>query len=187
MSWAIGMALIGLFLFVIEVFVPSHGALTVAAFGALTVGVVKAYGASAVFGNGYLVGLSLLLPVLVYVSLRIFPRTWAGKRLISPGLSFPALPATDPRDLGLVGQLGTVVTPLRPAGHALIAGRRVDVVTRGEALDIGSPVRVLEVSGNRVLVALDSQGHNATAATANASIAGSDEEPAFLPTSGADG
>jgi membrane-bound serine protease (ClpP class) len=155
MSWALGMALIGLILFVLEVFVPSHGALTVAAFAALVVGVIKAYGVSAEFGNWYLIGLSLLLPLLVYGSLRIFPYTWAGKRLISPGLSFPSTAASDPRDLELTGQRGSTLTPLRPGGYAQFGGRRVDVVTRGEALEAGTPVRVLEVRGNRVLVGED--------------------------------
>jgi membrane-bound ClpP family serine protease len=47
------------------------------------------------------------------------------------------------------------VSPLRPAGFARIENRRIDVVTRGELLDDGCPVRVVEVHGNRVVVARD--------------------------------
>ena len=42
---------------------------------------------------------------------------------------------------------------LRPAGHATIDGRRVDVVSRGEAIEAGTRIRVIEVAGNRVVVA----------------------------------
>jgi membrane-bound serine protease (ClpP class) len=48
-----------------------------------------------------------------------------------------------------------VVATLRPAGIARIDGRRVDVVSRGEMIESGSPVRVLSVEGNRVVVVRD--------------------------------
>ncbi len=51
-----------------------------------------------------------------------------------------------------MGLTGTVVTDLRPAGTAVINNRRVDVVSRGEYLDKGTEIIVLEVEGNRVVV-----------------------------------
>lgn len=156
MTWAFGLAGLALFLFLIEVFVPSHGALSVIAFAALAGGVYEAYQVSIGFGSGFLLGVSLLMPPLVMFGFRIFPRTWAGRRLINRGLSFESRPATDERDLGLAGSTGTVLTPLRPAGHALLGGRRVDVVTRGESIEVGAAVQVIEVLGNRVVVARSS-------------------------------
>jgi membrane-bound serine protease (ClpP class) len=52
----------------------------------------------------------------------------------------------------LVGQEGVAVTDLRPAGTATIAGERVDVVTEGEFVNQGSPVRVLRSEGYRHVV-----------------------------------
>ena len=95
---------------------------------------------------------AVLLPVVVGVGLKLFPHTPVGKAMVNPGLSFEAEAATDRRDLELVGQSGTTSSPLRPAGHAQIGGRRVDVVSRGEHLDEGTAVVVLEVRGNRVVV-----------------------------------
>ena len=37
-------------------------------------------------------------------------------------------------------------------GFADIGGKRVDVVTRGENIEQGAKVRVVEVEGNRVVV-----------------------------------
>jgi len=55
----------------------------------------------------------------------------------------------------LVGATGQAVTSLRPAGMAMFEGRRVDVVTRGFMIAKGTPVKVVEVEGNRVVVVED--------------------------------
>ncbi|MHB9027389.1 MAG: NfeD family protein [Candidatus Latescibacterota bacterium] len=52
----------------------------------------------------------------------------------------------------LVGKEGTTLSPLRPAGIAIIGGERVDVVTDGEFLEKNTPIRVLSVEGARVIV-----------------------------------
>ncbi|CCO07878.1 NfeD family protein [Desulforamulus hydrothermalis] len=52
----------------------------------------------------------------------------------------------------LVGLAGVAATPLRPAGAALIDGKRVDVVTEGEFILAGTPVLVIAVEGSRVVV-----------------------------------
>ena len=52
----------------------------------------------------------------------------------------------------LVGQSGTASTQLRPAGIAIIAGKRSDVVTRGDFISAGTHVTVVEVEGARVVV-----------------------------------
>lgn len=50
------------------------------------------------------------------------------------------------------GSRGEALTDLRPAGTALLDGRRVDVVSRGTFIASGATVRVVEVAGNRVVV-----------------------------------
>jgi membrane-bound serine protease (ClpP class) len=50
------------------------------------------------------------------------------------------------------GREGVAVTDLRPAGNALIDGRKVDVVTGGDLIARGRRVRVVRVEGNRVVV-----------------------------------
>lgn len=80
-----------------------------------------------------------------------FPRTRLGKKFLlqesQAGLRAPA------DDLGaLLGQVGTAITTLRPAGTAEFGERRVDVVTDGIYLDAGTSVRVARVEGVRVVV-----------------------------------
>jgi len=41
---------------------------------------------------------------------------------------------------------------LRPSGTAVINGKRIDVVTEGPFVERGSPIKVVEVEGARVVV-----------------------------------
>ena len=52
----------------------------------------------------------------------------------------------------LVNQEGVATSDLRPAGVARFGEARVDVVTEGDFIGSGTPVRVLRVEGNRVTV-----------------------------------
>ncbi len=65
----------------------------------------------------------------------------------------------------MVGAEGVTVTPLRPAGTAMINGKRVDVVTEGVYIEEGRRVRIREVHGSRIVVdpadAYSGQGENA--------------------------
>ena len=52
----------------------------------------------------------------------------------------------------LLGNVGTAVTALRPAGTAVFNGKRVDVVADGSFVEKGRSVKVVAVEGLRVVV-----------------------------------
>lgn len=52
----------------------------------------------------------------------------------------------------LIGKEGTAISPLRPAGTALIGGNKVDVVTQGEFILPGTDIIVIDTPANMVLV-----------------------------------
>jgi len=54
--------------------------------------------------------------------------------------------------VNLVGKSGRTLTPLRPAGAALINGHRVDIVTQGEFVAPETDIEVIFVEGSRVVV-----------------------------------
>jgi membrane-bound serine protease (ClpP class) len=149
---ALLLLVLGLALIVAEVFLPSLGVLSVLATAAIVGALVLAFQEGQRTGVAFLVATTLLVPTTILLGFRIFPRTPFGKRMIPGGLTFESQASFDERDLGLAGTEGTLESPCRPAGVARLAGRRVDVVTRGEWLESGAPVRVLEVQGNRVVV-----------------------------------
>jgi membrane-bound serine protease (ClpP class) len=144
---------LGLAFIVAEVLFPSFGLLSVAAAVAIAAAIVAAFRVSTEVGVNFLIATAVLVPAMILVGLKLFPKSPLGKHMVAPGLSFESRAASDPRDLELAGVEGELMTDCRPAGLARLAGRRVDVVSRGEALERGERVRVLEVKGNRVVVA----------------------------------
>ncbi len=56
-----------------------------------------------------------------------------------------------------LGSTGHATTDLRPAGKARLEGEVVDVVSEGPYIERGDPVRVVQVEGVRVVVALDTK------------------------------
>ena len=52
----------------------------------------------------------------------------------------------------VVGDLGVAHTPLRPGGKGRFGERTIDVLASGDFLDRGTPIRVVRVTGNQVLV-----------------------------------
>ena len=51
-----------------------------------------------------------------------------------------------------VGRTGTAETQLRPSGKALVGDDLLDVVTDGELIPKGTPLRVVRVEGVRIIV-----------------------------------
>jgi len=154
---SVGLAILllglGLALIVAEVLFPSLGLLALLATSAIVGSVAVAFAVDSATGVRFLVAVALLVPSAILFGLKVFPHTPMGKRLVVGGLSFASSRATDARDVAAAGREGVVEAPLRPAGIARIDGRRVDVVSRGELIEAGARVFVLEVSGNRVVVA----------------------------------
>lgn len=69
----------------------------------------------------------------------------------------PLIAAMDPTDgVGVApGEKGRTITPLRPAGRAMISGRVIDVVADLGFLDANTPVRVVEATPFRITVERD--------------------------------
>ena len=100
-------------------------------------------------------GLALLLAGLAGWSLaKYLPRTSFYHRivLLSTVHGDPAVSgATHPSRVE-IGQSGTAQSMLRPAGKAEFGGHTVDVITQGDFIEPGLPVRVVALDGLRVVV-----------------------------------
>jgi membrane-bound serine protease (ClpP class) len=109
----------------------------------------------------------LFVAVLVLGALlwRVLPKVpWFNRVFLLPpqpqpstagGGSASGLGIVDATSMALVGRVGKAVTVLRPTGAMEIDGQRIDVVTEGEFVEAGAPVRVLYVQGPRVVVGLE--------------------------------
>lgn len=107
--------------------------------------------------------LQMLIVVVVYVALlgvalAICLRSAAKGRLSKSRLVLNevATQAERPEDNDLnyfIGKTGAAHTPLRPAGIAEFDGVRLSVVSEGDFIEAGAPVRVERVQGKRIVVA----------------------------------
>jgi membrane-bound serine protease (ClpP class) len=103
------------------------------------------------------VAISLLVAIGGWLLLlRLLPSLPFGRRLIlttdmRADLGYMSPPV---RERQLAGRTGRALSPLRPAGIADIGGARVDVVSDGQFIEAGAPIRVTQVDGNRVVVRL---------------------------------
>ena len=68
------------------------------------------------------------------------------------GPSIPAVAVTEQSPLLSVGDTGTARSILRPSGKAVFGDALVDVLTQGQFIEQGAPVRVLSISGDTVVV-----------------------------------
>lgn len=147
------LTLLGMIFFGLELFVPGG---ILGAIGAmlLLAAVVIGFSDDVLGRDGGVVGAIVMLVGLcayVVLILRMFPSTPVG-RLLTLSNDMKASKASDDSDDDLAGVAGSAHTDLRPAGIALLNGRRVDVVAEGNWISQGAPVRVVEVRGNRVVV-----------------------------------
>ena len=103
----------------------------------------------------------LLMLTGAYLSLRFLPKRSLGglvlqTRLVGATGAAGDTPRTGPlrgrRRSSLEGAQGTTLTPLRPAGIALIQGQRIDVVTEGDFIPEGAGIEVVLDEGYRRVV-----------------------------------
>jgi membrane-bound serine protease (ClpP class) len=151
---------IGLVAIVVEVFIlPGFGAAGILGVVALAAAVILAMiGSSPTAADVtqalVVLGASLAITVAVaYAWLRHLPNSgrFAGLFLRGGAHQADGYIAAAPRG-DLVGQDGIAMTDLRPAGTAQIGHERVDVVTEGEYVAQGRPVRVVRSEGYRHVV-----------------------------------
>ena len=90
---------------------------------------------------------------------RFYPRLPVLRHLVlDPAVARPEGFAAAGGAPGLVGLTGRALSALRPAGTALFGDRRLDVVTRGDYIDAGQPIRIVETEGARIVVETDAEG-----------------------------
>ncbi len=142
----------GLMLIGAEVFVPG-GVLGAIGGFALFGAVVTAFAVFPPIVAAYIAGaIILMVGLVIALWIKFFPRTWIGKQM-TVTQDLHEAKGTEDRLSELLNAEGIAIACLHPAGFAEIAGRRIDVVTQGEMIDKGAAISVVEVEGNRVVVA----------------------------------
>ncbi len=143
--------LVGVVVIIAEIILPSGGILSIVALGVFGYSLFIVFNEiSMIIGFSFVAADLILIPVLVIVGLKLLARSPVTLRKT---LSRKEGVSSQSSELeSYVGTQGNAVTDLRPAGIAVINGKRVDVVTRGEYLEKDSAIIVTTVTGNQIVV-----------------------------------
>jgi membrane-bound serine protease (ClpP class) len=132
--------------------VPGHGVPGILGILALLAAMLLAFGFPFFFIAVETVSTSVILTVICFaLATRLFPRNaWVHRLALADVQGADYVTSSD--FTSLRGASGVASSYLRPAGVALIGDRRVDVLTEGEFIAAGTPIRVTRVEGARIFV-----------------------------------
>ena len=139
--WLITLLSIALILYVAEVFIPSHGVLTILATGCLVVCVAICFAIDRWLGVGVMAALAVLGPIGIALGVSAWQRTPIGRRMVLTSSVGEA-----PKPFVLVGSVGTSVTELRPMGECEFDGNRIEARSElGRIVPAGQQVTVISL------------------------------------------
>ena len=150
--WVIFLFLAGMILVLAEFIVPGG---IVGTFGVLLLLISGGMGVAYYPDYALLIVVSEFLGALVCVALGmlLLSRSGAAKFLkLSTTQNLEEGYVNAVSDTSLIGATGAVFSALRPAGAILVDGKRLDAVSAGTFIEKDTPVRIIEVHGNRVVV-----------------------------------
>jgi membrane-bound serine protease (ClpP class) len=147
---------VGFIALFLELFVPAAGIIGAAGIICMLVATVLAYNSlGKIVGSLFLAGVLVGTPAMIMLGLKVFPKSFIGKRLIlfrsmEQEYGFTSSDVEKYRDL--LGKEGITLTMLRPSGMVRINGKKYSVVTSGELIERDQTVHVIKVEGNRIVV-----------------------------------
>ena len=146
---------VGVVMLVAEIFIPSHGVLSVAGLGFLIAAIVKTFdyggreaGIIAVFAC------MVFVPTFALLAVKYWHRTPIGRRISPPNPILTSEDTTIPVEemSALIGQTGVCKTPLRPVGICDFHGKRVSCVAEFGMIETGAEVEAVRISGANLAV-----------------------------------
>ncbi|MDB5326588.1 MAG: hypothetical protein JWM57_2157 [Phycisphaerales bacterium] len=119
--WLFTLLSIAIVLYVAEVFIPSHGVLTILATACLVGVVVLCFALNRWLGTGALAAIVLLGPIGLSLGISVWQRTPVGRKMVLHGVV-----GEPPRPFVLVGSTGITLTELRPMGECEFGDQRIE-------------------------------------------------------------
>lgn len=150
--WTVLWFIIGIGAILMDIFLLATGAVSLVGLMGIAGSLYLLLGATATALTLTALGLCLAI-VIAIILLRHLPsgRLWqrvalslqsTSRQGYVPGIDYTAY----------LHRSGRALTPLRPSGTIIVDDMRLDVVTSGAFLPAGAMVRIISVTGNRILV-----------------------------------
>ncbi|MBX3434661.1 MAG: hypothetical protein KF847_15185 [Pirellulales bacterium] len=151
LGWAILLLVLGCGIVVLEVFLPSGGVLSFLAVLVLGASVYFAFRRDATTGFAFITLTLAFVPLTIGLAFKVLPMTPMGKAFLG---ELPTPAEVDPDDprRSMVGRVGVASSMMLPSGSVLVDGKLLDAVSQGVPIDPGTPIVVVEVRANRVMV-----------------------------------
>ncbi len=153
--WPILLLGLGAGLAILEVFFPSAGILAFLSAAAIVAAVVTGFYQGPMQGLLTLLAAAIGMPTILVLAFKYWPHTAIGRRMI---LSAPTSDEVLPRDpdfdrlKALIGRTGRAKSKMLLSGVVTIDGRTIDAISESMPIEVGQPVRVVQVRANRVVV-----------------------------------
>jgi membrane-bound ClpP family serine protease len=141
-------------LIVAEVFVPSGGLISIGALACIIGGIAIFFIHSTTAGLVGVIIAVVMIPTILIIAYRIFPKTRFGKSVtLTPPQREAGDAIADTEKLKeLLGAVGLVLTPLRPVGMCDFSGQRVECVAESGYVNKGKKVKVVRVQSTQLTV-----------------------------------
>lgn len=152
--WAlsIGLIIFGFLLILVEIFlVPGFNIFGVIGFILIVTGIFFAYqDLPIIYAHAILIG-SLIFTVLF---VRVLVKSNAWKRIVleTKQTRQAGFESQNSKERDLLEKEGISLSILRPAGSALVEGKKYDVVTEGNFIEKNTKIKIVKVDGNRIVV-----------------------------------
>lgn len=144
---------VGMILLLADFFLPTHGLLTLASFGVLGFALYETFNLNRGAGLVALVLLLVGMPSILSVAVRVWPRTWMGRRISPPNPVLTEADRLPAEELGsFVGRTGRSLTPLRPVGMCLFNDKRVECVAETTMIAAGVEVEGIRLTDRTLVV-----------------------------------
>lgn len=150
--WEILLFLGGLVLIIIELFVPGMGVFGIAGIVAILTSFFLTLGGDVPALTSLSLSLIIAVAIFLFLAKRL-PTSKLWSRLVLKDAETTQGGYISAQDyVQYIGKEGIAETLLRPAGSILIEGVRLDVISEGKYIQPGTRVKVVDVTGNRILV-----------------------------------
>ena len=150
--WPVFLFLLAIAFVMLELMIPSGGALSFLAAVSMIASIVVAFTSGGIGTGTVWLGVSgALMPFVIWFAIRWWPHTPFGRHLFNIPHPLKENGNIEPKQK-LLGVHGTTESVMLPAGRILVDGKSWDAVSEGMPIEAGQAVEVTRVEGNRIVV-----------------------------------